>query len=163
LRSGQVDRHNRLVLGRLTAWWLLSWAFAFTLLRRLVDRGRGPEQFRRAYAGDRLLLVSVEERRLLQACSSCIACGRCNRGESDRIAASGGEYSGLMPLVLSSARNTADAQAAARGWRHLSDLLLADKELVCPTHVPLRALKRFVEAKGRELDAVGVAPQGEPQ
>lgn len=143
------------MLGRLGAWWLLSWAFVFTLLRRVFGRERGLEQFRTAYASDRLLLVTIAERQLLLACSACIACGRCDRGERDRIAGSGGEYPGLMPLVLASARDTADAQAAARAWRHISDDVLEAKELSCPANIPMRALKRFVETKAHELDALG--------
>lgn len=142
------------MLGRLAAWWLLSWAFVITSVRRLFGRARGLERFRDAYAGDRLLLVSIEERKLLQASSTCIACGRCNRGESERISGSRGEYSGLMSLVLSSARNTADAGAAARGWRYLPDAVLRDKEPLCPTQVPFRALKAFIEQKAGELDAL---------
>jgi succinate dehydrogenase/fumarate reductase-like Fe-S protein len=125
-------------------------------------RKQGLLEFRAAYAGDQLLLVSIEDRQVLRACSTCIACGRCNRGERARIAASRGEYSGPMTLVLASARNTGDAQAAARAWAHVPDEVLERQERLCPTSVPLRALKRLLTTKAQELETLISKLRGTP-
>jgi hypothetical protein len=84
--------------------------------------------------------------------SRCVACGICDRGEAQRIAASGGAYRGLMALVLAGSRSMPDFRAAAYSFRFVSDDVLAEKEAVCPTGVPFRALARFVRDKA---DAVG--------
>lgn len=130
----------------------------FTLLRKWTVGSRGLSQFQVNYAGDRILLLDRGEQARLQSFAGCIACGRCDLGERDRILASNGEYPGLMSLVLSSLRNTREIEAAARGWRRVSLEVLGSKEPLCPTKVPFRAIKEFVEAKANQLATANALP-----
>jgi hypothetical protein len=139
------------VFGRITALWLLGWSLVFTLLRRWTFRTPGLRTFQANYAGDRILLLDRDDQTLLQSFTGCVACGRCDYGERERIVRSGGEYPGLMPLVLSSLRSTRELEAAALGWKHVPASVLRSKELVCPTRVPFASMKQFVEKKVGEL------------
>ncbi|MFX5126519.1 hypothetical protein ABTC57_18885, partial [Acinetobacter baumannii] len=80
-------------------------------------------------------------------------CGRCDVGESERVAASKGAYPGLMQIVLASSRSMPDFDAAAIAFEHVPDEVLAAKERVCPTLVPLRDLARFVRRKAEATRA----------
>lgn len=143
------------MLGRVKALWLLAGALVMTLFRRAFGRaGTGIEAFRANYDADGLPPVTVQEREAMVGFQRCIACGLCDRGESERIAASGGAYRGLMSLVLNGSRSMPDFRAAAYGFSFLSDAVLAEKEPICPTGVPFRKLARFVRDKA---DAVGGA------
>jgi hypothetical protein len=82
----------------------------------------------------------------------CIACGLCDRGEAERIAASGGAYRGVMALVISGSRSMPDYRAAAYSFSFVTEQVLLEKEKICPTHVALCELSRFVRAKA---EAVG--------
>ena len=133
---------------RLKAILLLALYFFKTVGRRLFTRRKsGIAAFRAAYDADGLPPVSPLEREAMPAFSRCIACGLCDRGESERIAASGGAYRGLMALVLAGSRSMPDYRAAAYSFGFVTDEVLADKERICPTGVPFRALARFVHAK----------------
>lgn len=145
---------------RIKAGWWLGWALCLTLLRQLLGslgllkkRG-GLARFTENYAADGIALFTQAERQQLAGFSRCIACGACDAGEAARIRASHGEYLGVMTLVLSSARNTADFGAASRSWRHVTEEVLEQKEQICPTRVPLRQIKRFVEERGSERSTV---------
>jgi hypothetical protein len=140
------------VPGRVKAIWLLALALIRTLLRRLFRRGRqGIAAFRANYDEDRLPPVSAEERAELGMFGRCIACGLCDRGEGARMAASNGVYRGVMALMLADSRNMPDFRAAALSFQHVPDSVLAEKERICPTRVPMRRIARFVRAKAREL------------
>lgn len=128
-------------------------ALLVTLLRRLVSRkGTGIQAFRDNYDADGLPPVSEAERANMPRFQPCIACGLCDRGEADRIAASGGAYRGVMALVISGSRSMPDYRAAAYSFSFVTDQVLLEKERICPTHVALRDLARFVREKA---DAVG--------
>jgi hypothetical protein len=43
-----------------------------------------------------------------------------------------------------------DFAAAARGFAHVPDSVLQEKERICPTGVPFREIARFVRDKSRE-------------
>lgn len=140
-------------MSRFRAYWLLFLALLRTLLRRVFSRsGGGLAAFRRNYDADRLPPVTVEERQELPAFGRCIACGLCDRGEAARIAESNGTYQGLMTLVLAGSRSMPDFAAAARAFDYLPDEVLAEKEAICPTDVPFRAIARFVRAKAAEVE-----------
>lgn len=135
--------------------WLLGWALVTTLLRRVFTRRKsGIAHFRANYDADALPPVSPEERVAMAEFGRCIACGLCDRGEAKRIAASGGEYRGVMPLVLAASRSMPDYGSAARSFRHVPDDVLAEKERICPTRVPFRRLARFVRDKASEVDTL---------
>ena len=139
--------------GRVKAIVLLAFALVRTLLRRVFARRRsGLVLFRETYDADGLPPVTPEERVRMTAFGRCIACGLCDRGESDRIARSGGAYRGVMALVLAASRSMPDFRAAAYSFSFVPDEALAEKERICPTGVPFRDIARFVREKA---DAVG--------
>jgi len=133
---------------RLKAALLLALYLVKTLFRRAFTRRKsGIAEFRAHYDADGLPPVSLEEREAMPAFSRCVACGLCDRGEAARIAASGGAYRGVMALVLAGSRSMPDYRAAAYSFSFVSDEVLAEKELICPTQVPFRSLARFVRDK----------------
>lgn len=133
---------------RLKAILLLALFLMKTVLRRIFTRNkRGIAAFRANYDADGLPPVSLAEREEMPAFSRCIACGLCDRGEAGRIEASGGAYRGVMALVLAGSRSMPDYRAAAFSFGFVSDEVLAEKERICPTGVPFRAIARFVRDK----------------
>lgn len=144
--------------GRALAVVVLGRALLRVTLRRLFREKTGIALFHDNYDADRLPPLSVEERALLPELSRCIACGRCDVGEGERMMASAGAYPGLMALVLASSRSMPDHDAAARALAHVPEEVLADKELVCPTHVPFRELARFVQSSARQMLAGATPP-----
>jgi hypothetical protein len=152
------------VPGRVKAIWLLALAVVRTLLRLLFRRSRqGIAAFRANYDADRLPPVSAEERAELGTFGRCIACGLCDRGEGERIRASEGAYRGVMALMLADSRNMPDFRAAALSFQHVPDSVLAEKERICPTRVPMRRMARFVRTKARELSRSLPALQPAPR
>jgi succinate dehydrogenase/fumarate reductase-like Fe-S protein len=138
---------------RLKALFLLAWALIRTVFRRVFTKNNdGIRRFVENYAADRLPPVHPEERERLAGFGRCIACGLCDRGEAQRIAASGGTYRGVMSLMLAASRSMPDFDAAALSFAHVSDEVLAEKEAICPTAVPMRQIARFVREKARELE-----------
>jgi hypothetical protein len=135
----------------LKAWLLLAWTLLATLVRRLFGGGRrGIGAFAENYAADGLSAVSPDQRAAMASFGRCFACGLCDRGEAARIAASGGAYLGVMQLVLASSRSMPDFAASARGFARVPPEVLEQKERICPGHVPIRALARFVQDKAAE-------------
>src|SRR6185369_7408653 len=133
---------------RLKAILLLALYLLKTIGRRLFTRNKsGIAAFRSNYDADGLPPVSLEERNAMPDFSRCIACGLCDRGEAERIAASGGAYRGVMALVLAGSRSMPDFRAAAYSFGFVPESVLAEKELICPTGVPFRAIARFVRDK----------------
>jgi hypothetical protein len=129
-----------------------------SFVRRVFGRAGGIAAFREAYDADGLPPVTATERAELPTFSRCIACGICDRGESDRIAASGGAYRGVMPLMLSASRSMPDFRAAAYSLSFVSDEVLAEKERVCPTQVPMRRIAAFLRAKSDEVGGAWPLP-----
>ncbi|MGC4088383.1 MAG: hypothetical protein QM756_10875 [Polyangiaceae bacterium] len=141
------------MLGRIKALWLLAFALVSTLLRRAFSqKGTGLAAFRANYDADGLPPLTPAERERMPGFQRCIACGLCDRGEAERMAASGGAYRGVMALVLNGSRSMPDFRAAAYSFSFVSEAVLAEKELLCPTGVPFREIARFVKDKA---DAVG--------
>jgi hypothetical protein len=101
----------------LKAWLLLTVAMLKSLLRRAFGNAGGIAAFRHNYDADGLPPVTAAERAELPTFSRCLACGICDRGEGERIAASGGAYRGVMPLMLSASRSMPDFRAAAYSLR----------------------------------------------
>jgi hypothetical protein len=133
---------------RLKAILLLALYLLKTVGRLIFTRNKsGIAAFRANYDADGLPPVSPAERAAMPDFSRCIACGLCDRGEAARIAASGGAYRGVMALVLAGSRSMPDYRAAAYSFSFVSDEVLAEKELICPTQVPFRAIARFVRDK----------------
>lgn len=137
---------------RVKALLLLGWSFIVTLVRRLVGSNKniGIAQFQANYAADRLPPVSPSERESLGSFGGCIACGRCDLGEAQRIYNSAGEYRGVMQLMLGASRSMPDFQAASKSFAHIPDAVLAQKEPLCPARVPMRQIAQFVRDKAEE-------------
>ncbi len=138
-------------MGRLHALFILAWALIRSLLAPLLGTRRGPADFRRSYAADRLPAVSPEERRTLPMLCGCVACGLCDVGEGARMARSGGVYAGVIDLMLASSRNIPDFDAAVRSFDAVGDARLEELEARCPTRVPMRKVAEFVRAKAAEV------------
>ena len=147
---------------RVKAVWLLALAVVRTFFRRLFGGKKGGiRAFREHYAPDGLSPVSKEQRAVIPTFGGCIACGLCDRGERERIQRSDGAYSGVMQLMLAASRSMPDFGAAALALAHVPDEVLADKERICPAHVPMRAIAHFVREKSSEA-RVSLAVEGTP-
>jgi hypothetical protein len=133
--------------GRALALAVLARSLLQVTLEKLFGARTGLPLFHDNYDADRLPPVEPEEREAFPAFSRCIACGRCDLGESERIARSQGAYPGLMAVVLASSRSMPDYDAASLALEHVPPDVLAAKEDICPTGVPFVALARFVRAK----------------
>jgi hypothetical protein len=131
---------------------------AQSIARRLFGKPSGIAAFRRNYDADGLPPVTADERRELPTFSRCLACGICDRGESERIAASGGAYRGVMPLMLSASRSMPDYRAAAYSLSFVTDEVLAEKEKSCPAQVPMRRIAAFLRAKSNEVGGAWPLP-----
>ena len=135
---------------RLHALVILAWALVKTLLWPIFGTRRGLRAFEESYGEkEHLLPVGPDERKALPTFSRCVACGRCNVGEASRVVASKGAYAGVMDLVLASSRSMPDFEAAARSFDAVDDARLAELEAICPTAVPMRAIKAFVLAQSK--------------
>jgi hypothetical protein len=133
--------------GRALALAVLAKALFEVTVEKLLGGRPGLAIFHENYDADRLPPLDAAEREQLARFSRCIACGRCDAGEGERIARSKGAYPGLMAIVLASSRSMPDFDAAALALDHVPDDVLAAKEEICPTLVPFTALARFVRAK----------------
>lgn len=140
-----------LVPPRVKAWLLLILAMIQSVLRRLLGRPSGIAAFRKAYDADGLPPVSAAERAEFASFSRCVACGICDRGEDERIAASGGAYRGVMSLMLSASRSMPEFRAAAYSSSFVGDDVLEQKERLCPARVPMRRITAFLRDKAAEV------------
>lgn len=138
-------------MGRLYALVILAWAFIRTVLVSIFGGRRGLADFRRSYAPDRLPPVTPAERQVLPVLGGCIACGLCDVGEGAAAARSGGQYRGVMDLMLASSRSMPDFDAAARSFDAVGDERLAALERRCPARVPMRKVAAFVREKAAEV------------
>lgn len=138
--------------GRALALTILVWSMIKVWFDRAFGVKTGLPLFHENYDADRLPPLDADERARMQSFSRCIACGRCDQGEAERIGKSAGAYPGLMAIVLASSRSMPDHDAAARALAHVPDEVLSEKEALCPTRVPFLELARFVRRKA-ELSA----------
>jgi succinate dehydrogenase/fumarate reductase-like Fe-S protein len=144
--------------GRALALALLARSLLQVIAERLFGARTGLALFHENYDADRLPPVDAAERPQLVRFSRCIACGRCDVGEAERMAQARGAYPGLMAIVLASSRSMPDYDAAALALAHVPDDVLAAKEDVCPTGVPFVTLARFVRAKAALMHEAAPAP-----
>jgi hypothetical protein len=133
--------------GRALAATLLAWSLVRTTWARMMGRKTGIALFHENYEADRLPAVDAADRARLATFSRCIACGLCDVGEADRVAASRGAYPGLMSVVLASSRSMPDFDAAQIALEHVPEEVLRAKEALCPAGVPFVELSRFVRRK----------------
>ncbi len=135
--------------GRVLALVVLAWSLIKVLVHRLFGQKTGLPLFHENYDADGLPALDAAEREVMPRFERCIACGRCDIGEAERIASSGGRYAGLMPIVLASTRNMPDYDAAVEALAFIPESELVRKEKVCPTGVPFVELAKFVRSKAR--------------
>jgi hypothetical protein len=143
--------------GRALALAVLARSLLQVTLAKLFGARSGLPLFHANYDADRLPPVDAAERAQIAQFSRCIACGRCDVGEAERIGGSRGAYPGLMAVVLASTRSMPDHDAAVLALDHVPEEVLAAKEEVCPTGVPFRALARFVRAKAALMQRTDAA------
>jgi hypothetical protein len=130
---------------------LLALAVLRTFVRRLFGGKKGGiRAFREHYSADGLAPLTPAQSEVSRGFGGCIACGLCDRGERARIAGSDGAYNGVMQLILAASRSMPDYGAAALGFAHVPDDVLAEKERICPTRVPMRQIAQFVREKSSE-------------
>jgi hypothetical protein len=130
---------------RLHAALILAWALVKTLIAPLFGARRGLPAFEASYAKkEGLVELDAADRAELPSFSRCIACGRCDVGEAARIVRSKGAYAGVMDLVLASSRSMPDFPLAAASFEAVTAEDLAKLERLCPTRVPMRAIRAFV-------------------
>jgi hypothetical protein len=153
-RGGGLYNGGVVLSGRALALAVLARSLLKVTLGKLFGARTGIGLFRENYDADRLPPLDAAERAELSRFSRCIACGRCDVGEAERMARSRGAYPGLMAIVLASSRSMPDFDAARLALEHVPDEVLAAKEDVCPTGVPFVALARFVRAKAAQMHAV---------
>ena len=144
--------------GRALALAVLARSLLKVTLGKLFGVRTGIALFRENYDADRLPPLDAAERAELSQFSRCIACGRCDLGEAERMARSRGAYPGLMAVVLASSRSMPDFDAARLALDHVPDAVLAAKEDVCPTGVPFVSLARFIRAKAAQMHEVAPLP-----
>lgn len=131
--------------GRALALALLGWSLVKVVAQNLFTKRKpGLELFVENYGAEGLGAIDRDERAMMARFSGCIACGRCDIGEAERIQASDGAYPGLMQLVLASTRSMPDYDAAARGFAHVPNEVLERKEASCPVGIPFADLASFV-------------------
>ena len=148
---------------RIKAVLLLALAVVRTFFRRLFGGAKGGiRAFRAHYAADGLAPLTLEQREAMNGFGGCIACGLCDRGERARIEQSDGAYRGVMELILAASRSMPDFGAAAMGFAHVPDEVLAEKERICPTRVPMRQIAKFVREKAGEARVSLVPGSGPP-
>ncbi len=150
LVSATASRRYRggVLSGRALALALLFWSLVRVLARLLFTKQPpGIQQFHDHYGSEGLSAIDKSEREALASFSRCIACARCDFGEAERIAASDGQYPGLMQLGLASSRSMPDFDAAARGFDYVPESVLRRKVRRCPVAIPFPSLAEFVRAK----------------
>lgn len=162
--------YGAVLSGRPLAATILAWSLVKVLWDRAFGRKTGVALFHENYRADRLPALSATERVEMLSFSRCTACGICDAGEGERIAASRGAYPGLMALVLSATRSMPDYDAASAALEHVPESVLRQKEAICPARVPFVRLARFVRQKATyaepapetgEPRRVAMAPRGE--
>lgn len=136
-----------MISGRALALVVLAWSLVKVLVGRLFGRKTGLPLFHENYDADGLPALDSAERERMPQFERCIACGRCDVGEAERIASSGGRYAGLMPIVLAASRSMPDYEAAVEALNFIPESELKRKEKVCPTGVPFVELAKFVRVK----------------
>ena len=104
--------------GRALALAVLARSLVKVTLGKLFGVRTGITLFRENYDADRLPPLDPAERAELSRFSRCIACGRCDLGEAERMARSRGAYPGLMAIVLASSRSMPDFDAARLALDH---------------------------------------------
>lgn len=147
------------ISGRALALVVLAQSLLKVLVSRMVGAKTGLALFHDNYDADRLAPVDEAERARLSRFSRCIACGRCDVGEGERMARSGGRYPGLMAITLASSRSMPDFDAAEIALSYVPEEVLAEKEGLCPTGVPFRELARFVRNKAALARGTSEAPE----
>lgn len=153
-----MDVKKTVASGRALALIVLAVGLVRVLFLRMFGALTGLGLFQKNYGPDRLTAVTPRDRALMPSFSRCIACGRCDLGEGERMRASRGAYPGLMQLVLASSRSMPDYDAAAQGFAFVPAEVLRSKRQACPTDVPFEDIARFVRDASERVSARATSP-----
>jgi hypothetical protein len=134
---------------RLHAAWLLGLALVRTLARRLLGTSPGYRTFLENYEADNLPPIGGQERKILPLLTGCIGCGLC---EFD--ARGTGINTLISRMALSGARSFPDHALTAQALASVPDHVLAEREALCPTRVPLRTIAGFVRRERGRLQVI---------
>ncbi len=115
-------------------------------LQRAFQRHSGMDGFERAFFPERLFPTSLADRTQLRSASRCVACGLCDAAFAELDPSL---KPSLLPTVFS--RSVVELPYAAADVRRLAARpeLLRAAERLCPTGVPLEALARWLDQRGR--------------
>lgn len=131
---------------------LLGWNFFLHLLRRatFTYRRGGAKQFRANFDPEHLLPVTPNDREMLPAWQSCIACGLCDKVCPDLLSIVQ-EGRGVAPQLIASGLHR-DLTAYNLVFPDASYLAscneCSDCEDICPVDIPLQSLAEFIVRAG---------------
>jgi succinate dehydrogenase/fumarate reductase-like Fe-S protein len=115
-------------------------------LKRLRQRGTGLERFLASYSGDGLAPTSVDDRRLGEEASRCIACGLCEPACELAAAAPAVRALGLHAAFRLYSRSNSGLPLAADALAACAPCATSACEAACPTAVPIaRIVRRLAE------------------
>lgn len=131
-----------------SAYALLAYHGAKTILRRAVGSPRGLDAFLDNYREDRLPPLTPEELHLLARVDGCLACGLCDTlaRPAERDDAAG--LPGPSALPSSVSRHPPDYDVLGRFLTRVEAEDLDRMEAICPGRVPLRRLAQLVRDVG---------------
>lgn len=138
------------MLERLYAILLLAWSLVRSLVSNAIGTKPRYKQFLENYQDDRLVAISSAEREEMSTFAGCIACGQCNAYDAEAIAASKGQFAGTMEIVLASSRSIPEFDLVLRSLAFTNEERLARAERLCPAHIPIRRIVRFIRTKAEE-------------
>lgn len=133
-------------MNRLYALCLLAWALMRTVLARVFRRSRGLKAFQGNYVEDRLPSTTSNEQEIMMKISNCIACGLCEIGSIRHTQIS------PMYLSLAASRSATDADVALQMLSKYSETILAERELMCPTNVPLIQVAQLIRMRVESIE-----------
>ena len=128
---------------RLNALFLLAFALLKTILLRLRPK-RSLLMFAQHYGSEGIAAVLPGESKELARAGACIACGRCDAFEGERVANSRTGYRGMMAFALAGTRSLPDYSYTAATIRDVPDDAFQKAERECPEGVPLFSLAELV-------------------
>jgi hypothetical protein len=140
------------ILERLRAVWLLGSALLRTLFRRALGKRYGYRTFLENYEADNLPPMTGHDRKVLPLMTGCIACGLCELSHGGNEQTSFGSPSAL---ALAGARSVPDFAAASERLARLPEHVLAEREELCPTRVPLRLIAQYIQRDRSRLPPAG--------
>lgn len=123
--------------------WVLGWALAKNIVRRLIFGVRGPSPWVARLATESLGIVPPEAWSYLAATSRCIGCGLC-----DVVAAPGERPSHWIVQAIRRPQDASLGLVYAARLRALANQI----DAICPTQVDARSVARLIEDSAQMLE-----------